>query len=162
MIDLTPDPETLDPIELASRDEITAVQTRRLAWSLRHAYDNVPHYRRAFDEAGVHPDDFSRIEDLRKFPFTSKADLRDNYPFGMFAVPRNKLARIHASSGTTGKPTVVGYTTNDIETWARLGARSIQFSQLLKLSLTQLVLFLKSLNQMVHLQWQLFAELLWH
>ncbi len=126
MIDLTPDPETLDPIELASRDEITAVQTRRLAWSLRHAYDNVPHYRRAFDEAGVHPDDFSRIEDLRKFPFTSKADLRDNYPFGMFAVPRNKLARIHASSGTTGKPTVVGYTTNDIETWARLGARSIR------------------------------------
>jgi len=126
MIDLTPDPDTLDPIELASRDEITALQTRRLAWSLRHAYDNVPHYRAAFDAAGVHPDDFSRLEDLRKFPFTSKADLRDNYPFGMFAVPRSKLARIHASSGTTGKPTVVGYTANDIETWARLGARSIR------------------------------------
>ena len=126
MIDLTPDPEALDPIERASRDEITAVQTRRLAWTLRHAYDNVPHYRRAFDAADVHPDDFSRLEDLRKFPFTTKGDLRDNYPFGMFAVPRTKLARIHASSGTTGKPTVVGYTGNDIETWARLGARSIR------------------------------------
>ena len=126
MIDLTPDPETLDPIELASRDEITGVQTRRLAWSLRHAYDNVPHYRRAFEAAAVHPDDFLRLEDLRKFPFTTKGDLRDNYPFGMFAVPRAKLARIHASSGTTGKPTVVGYTAGDIETWARLGARSIR------------------------------------
>ncbi len=126
MIDLTPDQDTLDPIELASRDEITSVQTRRLGWTLRHAYDNVPHYRRGFDEAGVHPDDFVRLDDLRKFPFTTKSDLRDNYPFGMFAVPRSKLARIHASSGTTGKPTVVGYTANDIETWARLGARSIR------------------------------------
>ena len=126
MIDLTPDPATFDPIERASRDEITALQTRRVAWSLRHAYDNVPHYRRAFDAAGVHPDDFSGLDDLRKFPFTTKADLRDNYPFGMFAVPRSKLARIHASSGTTGKPTVVGYTANDIETWAMLGARSIR------------------------------------
>jgi phenylacetate-CoA ligase len=115
----------LDRIETASRDEIAALQTARLAWSLRHAYDNVAHYRRAFDDAGVHPDDFRTLDDLRKFPFTTKQDLRANYPFGMFAVPRERIARVHASSGTTGKPTVVGYTARDIETWAGLVARSI-------------------------------------
>ncbi len=120
------DPEELDPIETASRDQITALQTRRLAWSLKHAYDNVPHYRAAFDAAGVHPDDFNSLADLAKFPFTSKQDLRDNYPFGMFAVPRDRVARLHASSGTTGKPTVVGYTATDIENWSRLVARSIR------------------------------------
>jgi len=120
------DPEELDPIETASRDQITALQTRRMAWSLKHAYDNVPHYRAAFDAAGVHPDDFTSLADLRKFPFTSKQDLRDNYPFGMFAVPRDRVARLHASSGTTGKPTVVGYTANDIDNWSRLVARSIR------------------------------------
>ena len=124
--DLTPDPETFDPIETASRDAITAVQTRRMAWSIRHAYERVPHYRRAFDAAGVHPDDFERLEDLPKFPFTTKQDLRDNYPFGMFAVPRAQIARIHASSGTTGKSTVVGYTLKDIDTWANVVARSIR------------------------------------
>ena len=106
----------LDRIETASRDEIAAMQRGRLAWSLRHAYDNVAHYRQAFDAAGVHPSDFRQLEDLRKFPFTSKQDLRANYPFGLFAVPREKIIRIHASSGTTGKPTVVGYTQKDIET----------------------------------------------
>ena len=120
------EPEELDPIETASRDAITALQTRRMAWSLKHAYDNVPHYKRAFDAAGVHPDDFVSLDDIRKFPFTTKQDLRDNYPFGMFAVPRHRIARIHASSGTTGKPTVVGYTEADIETWSRLVARSIR------------------------------------
>ena len=115
----------LDPIETASRDEIAALQRERLAWTLRHAYDNVPHYRAAFDAAGVHPDDFRDLDDLAKFPFTTKQDLRANYPFGMFAVPREKLVRIHASSGTTGKPTVVGYTAQDIETWAQVVARSI-------------------------------------
>ena len=100
----------LDAIETASRDAIAALQRERLAWTLHHAYANVPHYRAAFDRAGVHPDDFRRIEDIAKFPFTSKQDLRANYPFGMFAVPREKLVRVHASSGTTGKPTVVGYT----------------------------------------------------
>jgi phenylacetate-CoA ligase len=115
----------LDRIETASRDEIAALQTERLAWSLRHAYDNVPHYRRSFEAAGVHPDDFHRLEDLAKFPFTTKQDLRDNYPFGMFAVPRERIVRVHASSGTTGKPTVVGYTARDIETWSHVVARSI-------------------------------------
>ncbi|HYM31039.1 MAG TPA: phenylacetate--CoA ligase PaaK [Candidatus Cybelea sp.] len=118
----------LDPIEVASRDEIAALQLERLRWSLRHAYENVPHYRRAFDEAGAHPDDVRSLEDLKRFPFTTKDDLRRNYPFGMFAVPRQKLARIHASSGTTGKPTVVGYTRNDIDTWAEVMARSIRAS----------------------------------
>lgn len=116
----------VDPIERASRDEITGLQTERLKWSLKHAYDNVAAYRAKFDAAGVHPDDFRRPEDLARFPFTTKADLRDNYPFGMFAVPEDKVARIHASSGTTGKPTVVGYTLNDIETWSGLVARSIR------------------------------------
>ena len=115
----------LDAIEHASRDEITALQTARVAATLRQAYANVAHYRRAFDEAGVHPDDFRTLADLAKFPFTTKHTLRDNYPFGMFAVPREKVARIHASSGTTGKPTVVGYTLKDIDTWAHLAARSI-------------------------------------
>ena len=128
MKDLTPDPATLDPIEIASRDEIAALQQRRMAWSLRHAYDNSPYYRRRFDEHGAHPDDFRTLADLAKFPFTLKQDLRDSYPFGMFAVPRERLVRIHASSGTTGKPTVVGYTKADIDSWADLVARSIRAS----------------------------------
>ena len=115
----------LDPIETASMDELRALQLSRLRWSLRHAYANVPHYRGAFDAAGVHPDDVASLDDLARFPFTTKADLRDNYPFGMFAVPRTNVARIHASSGTTGKPTVVGYTRNDVDTWAGVMARSI-------------------------------------
>ena len=117
-----------DPIETASRDEIAAVQTERLVWTLRHAYANVPHYRAAFDAAGVHPDDFRTLDDLAKFPFTTKHDLRAHYPFGMFALPREKLARIHASSGTTGRPTVVGYTARDLDTWADLVARSLYAS----------------------------------
>jgi phenylacetate-CoA ligase len=115
----------MEPIETASRDEIAALQLQRLRWSLRHAYDNVPHYRAAFDAAHVHPDDLHTLDDLAKFPFTTKQDLRANYPFGMFAVPRERVSRIHASSGTTGKPTVVGYTAEDIDTWAKLMARSI-------------------------------------
>jgi phenylacetate-CoA ligase len=126
MLDLTPPRSSLDPIEIASRDEIAALQLQRLKWSLKHAYDNVPHYKRAFDAAGVHPEDCKSLADLAKFPFTAKADLRDNYPFGMFAVPRDKVARVHASSGTTGKPTVVGYTLNDIEVWGTVMARSIR------------------------------------
>ncbi|MBN7762893.1 phenylacetate--CoA ligase [Nitratireductor aquibiodomus] len=128
MKDLTPKKEDLDPIEIASRDEIQALQLVRLKWSLRHAYENVPHYKKSFDAAGVHPDDLKQLSDLSKFPFTVKTDLRDNYPFGMFAVPREKVARIHASSGTTGKPTVVGYTAKDIDTWAEVMARSIRAS----------------------------------
>ncbi|MBV8605456.1 MAG: phenylacetate--CoA ligase [Pelomonas sp.] len=115
----------LHAIELASRDEIAALQLERLRWSLAHAYENVPHYRAAFDARGVHPGDLKRLEDLARFPFMGKAELRANYPFGMFAVPRERLARIHASSGTTGKPTVVGYTKRDIDVWADLVARSI-------------------------------------
>jgi phenylacetate-CoA ligase len=116
----------LDAIETASRDEIDALQLQRLRWTLQHAYDHVPHYRKTFDARGVHPDDLKQLSDLAKFPFTTKKDLRDNYPFGLFAVPRSQVARIHASSGTTGKPTVVGYTKNDIDTWADLVARSIR------------------------------------
>jgi phenylacetate-CoA ligase len=116
----------LDEAERASRDEIMALQTRRLKWSLTHAYDNVAHYRKAFDKAGVHPSDFEELADLAKFPFTVKTDLRDNYPFNMFAVPREKLVRVHASSGTTGKPIVVGYTKADIATWSGVMARSIR------------------------------------
>jgi phenylacetate-CoA ligase len=116
----------LEPIETASRDELAALQLQRLRWSLRHAYDNVAHYRMAFERAGVHPGDLETLDDLARFPFTTKADLRDNYPFGMFAVPRTEVVRVHASSGTTGKPTVVGYTRNDIETWAAVMARSIR------------------------------------
>ena len=121
-----PAPGELDPIETASRDEIAALQLSRLRATLQRAYDNVPHYRKAFDAKGVHPDDLKSLADLSKVPFTVKSDLRDNYPFGMFAVPRTQVARIHASSGTTGKPTVVGYTKNDIDTWADLVARSIR------------------------------------
>jgi len=116
----------LDPIELASRDEIAALQLTRLRDTLRRVYENVPHYRKAFDEKGVHPDDLKELKDLAKFPFTTKKDLRDNYPFGLFAVPKQQVSRIHASSGTTGKPTVVGYTRNDINNWADLAARSIR------------------------------------
>ena len=118
--------QALDPIETASRDEIEALQLQRLRWTLQHAYDNVPHYRQAFDAKGVHPSDLKELKDIAKFPFTYKKDLRDNYPFGMFAVPRAQVARVHASSGTTGKPTVVGYTKNDIDNWANLVARSIR------------------------------------
>jgi len=117
-----------EPIETASRDEIAALQRKRIAWTLHHAYTNVPHYRRAFDAAGVHPADFRSLEDLAKFPFTTKEDLRAQYPFGMFAVPREQVLRIHASSGTTGKPTVVGYTRRDLEVWAQVVARSIYAS----------------------------------
>ncbi len=118
----------LDAIENASRDELQALQLERLRWSLHHAYENVQHYRAAFDAKGVHPDDLKSLADLSKFPFTSKEDLRQNYPFGMFAVPREQVVRVHASSGTTGKPTVVGYTRRDIDTWAGLVARSIHAS----------------------------------
>ena len=116
----------LEPIETASRDEISALQLERMKWSLKHAYDNVPHHKKAFDEKGVHPDDLKTLADLAKFPFMTKTDLRDNYPFGLFAVPRNKLARLHASSGTTGKSIVVGYTLKDIDNWANVMARSIR------------------------------------
>lgn len=122
----TPAPGDLDPIEKASRDEIAALQLQRLKATLQRAYDNVAHYRKAFDAKGVHPEDLKQLSDLAKFPFTVKSDLRDNYPFGLFAVPRTQVARIHASSGTTGKPTVVGYTKNDIDNWADLVARSIR------------------------------------
>ncbi|MGN9811593.1 phenylacetate--CoA ligase PaaK [Micromonospora sp. BQ11] len=128
MEDRTPLPEHLEPIERAGVDELRALQLDRLRWSLRHAYDNVPHYRRAFEAAAVHPDDCRDLADLARFPFTGKAELRDNYPFGMFAVPRERIVRLHASSGTTGRPTVVGYTTEDLRTWARLMARSIRAS----------------------------------
>ncbi len=121
-----PAPGELEPIETASRDEIAGVQLQRLKWTLQHAYDNVAHYRRAFDEKGVHPQDLRSLADLARFPFTTKSDLRDHYPFGLFAVPRERVARVHASSGTTGKPTVVGYTQRDIDTWAHLVARSIR------------------------------------
>ncbi len=120
------DPGELEPIETASVDELRALQLGRLRWSLRHAYDNVPYYREAFDAAGVHPDEVRDLAGLARFPFTSKASLRENYPFGMFAVPREQVARIHASSGTTGRPTVVGYTAADIDTWAGVMARSIR------------------------------------
>ena len=128
MKDLTPKRSDLDPIEIASRDEIAALQLERMKWSLAHAYENVPFYRQSFDAAGVHPDDLKTLADLAKFPFTVKTDLRDNYPFGLFAVPREQIIRIHASSGTTGKPTVVGYTQNDIDTWASMVARSMRAS----------------------------------
>ncbi|ACR27643.1 phenylacetate--CoA ligase PaaK [Burkholderia glumae] len=116
----------LEPIETASRDELQALQLERLRWSLTHAYENSPVYRRKFDAAGVHPHELRGLADLARFPFTTKDDLRDNYPFGMFAVPPERVSRLHASSGTTGKPTVVGYTARDIDTWAGLVARSIR------------------------------------
>ena len=121
-----PQPGDLEAIEKASRDEISALQLQRLQATLQHVYDKVPHYRNAFDAKGVHPSDLKQLSDLSKFPFTVKKDLRDNYPFGFFAVPRENVARIHASSGTTGKPTVVGYTQRDIDNWADLVARSIR------------------------------------
>lgn len=126
MKDLSPRPGDLDPIETASRDEIAALQVKRLKWSLNHAYDNVPFYKASFDAAGVHPDDLNTMQDLAKFPFTVKQDLRDNYPFNMFAVARDKLRRVHASSGTTGQPTVVGYTQGDLDVWGEVVARSLR------------------------------------
>jgi phenylacetate-CoA ligase len=128
MEELAPRPGDLEPIETASRDEMAALQLERMKWSLGHVYENSPFYRARFDGAGVHPSDLKTLADLAKFPFTTKQDLRETYPFGMFAVPREKLARIHASSGTTGKPTVVGYTLKDIDIWASVVARSIRAS----------------------------------
>ena len=116
----------LEPIERASRDEIAALQLERMQWSVRHAYENVPHYRAKFDAHGVHPDELKTLSDLAKFPFTQKQDLRDNYPFGLFAVPMRDIARVHASSGTTGKQTVVGYTKKDLDMWAGVMARSLR------------------------------------
>ena len=126
MRDLTPRPDELDPIETASIDELRALQTERLRWSVRHAWEHVPHYRASLDAAGVHPDDVRELADLARLPFTTKADLRENYPFKMFAVPREQVVRVHASSGTTGKPTVVGYTRDDVDMWATVMARSIR------------------------------------
>ncbi|HEU4363610.1 MAG TPA: phenylacetate--CoA ligase PaaK [Mycobacterium sp.] len=126
MFDLSPKPGDLEPIETASRAEIEALQLTRLRWTLDRVYANVPFYRKKFDDAGVHPDDLTQLSELRRFPFTVKADLRDNYPFGLFAVPEGQLRRIHGSSGTTGKPIVVGYTQNDIDMWANVVARSIR------------------------------------
>ncbi|MBL0243893.1 MAG: phenylacetate--CoA ligase [Rhodoferax sp.] len=122
----SPLPGDLEPIETASRDEISALQFERMQWSLKHAYDNVPYHKKAFDEKGVHPSDLKTLADLAKFPFMTKTALRDQYPFGLFAVPREKVARLHASSGTTGKSIVVGYTLQDIDNWANLVARSIR------------------------------------
>lgn len=116
----------LDAAEKLGRDELEALQLERLRSTLRHAYENVPFYRNAFDSAGLRPDDCRTLADLARFPFTVKADLRDNYPFGMFAVPEHEVRRIHASSGTTGRPTVVGYTERDLDTWADVVARSIR------------------------------------
>ncbi|WP_435229837.1 phenylacetate--CoA ligase PaaK [Pseudopelagicola sp. nBUS_20] len=132
MKDLSPKREDLEAIEIASIDEIRALQLKRLKWSLRHAYDNVSMYRSRFDEVGVHPNDLKTLGDLSKFPFTCKNDLRDNYPFGLFAVSRSEIVRVHASSGTTGKSTVVGYTKSDINIWADLVARSLRASGLRK------------------------------
>lgn len=128
MQDLTPPKDSLDPIEIASRDEIHALQLERLKWTVQHAYQNVPLYKRKFDAAGVHPDDIKDLSDISKFPYTTKEDLRESYPFNMMAVPMEQVARIHASSGTTGKPTVVGYTKGDIDNWATLVARCIRAS----------------------------------
>jgi phenylacetate-CoA ligase len=121
-----PSPADLEPIERASHADLQALQLERMRWSLAHAYEHVPHYRRAFDAARVKPADLQTLADLARFPFTTKKDLRDNYPFGLFAVPREQIVRLHASSGTTGKPTVVGYTARDIDTWATVMARSIR------------------------------------
>ncbi|MGJ8616547.1 MAG: phenylacetate--CoA ligase PaaK [Sulfitobacter sp.] len=128
MKDLGARKEDLEPIEIASRDEIEALQLKRMKWSLNHAYTNVAMYKKRFDDAGVHPDDLKSLKDIAKFPFTYKDDLRDNYPFGLFAVPRQKIQRIHASSGTTGKATVVGYTKNDCDVFADMVARSLRAS----------------------------------
>ncbi len=126
MLDLSPRPGELEPIETASLDELAALQLKRLKWSLRYAYQNVAHYRRTFDAKGVHPDDLKTLADLAKFPFTTKEDLRDNYPFGFFAVPREQVIRIHASSGTTGRPAVVGYSKRDIDMWSNVMARAMR------------------------------------
>lgn len=126
MKDLSPKPGDLEAIENASRDEIEALQLQRMRWSLNHAYKNVAHYKASFDSAGVHPDDLKSLADLSRFPFTKKSDLRENYPFGMFAVPRSHINRIHASSGTTGQPTVVGYTQADLAMWDIVMARSLR------------------------------------
>ncbi|HSE96182.1 MAG TPA: phenylacetate--CoA ligase PaaK [Methylomirabilota bacterium] len=123
---MTGSPDLLDPIETASVDELRALQLERLRGTVAHAYTNVPHYRKVLEAAGIAPSDLRSLADLAHFPFTTKQDLRENYPFGMFAVPMERVARIHASSGTTGKPTVVGYTRNDIDLWAHLMARSIR------------------------------------
>ncbi|MDQ1662298.1 MAG: phenylacetate-CoA ligase [Blastococcus sp.] len=123
---MAPEAGTLDDAERMGVDELRALQLSRLQWVLRHAYEHVAHYRRAFDDAGVHPDDCRELADLARFPTTSKADLRENYPFGMFAVPQEEIRRVHASSGTTGRPTVVGYTQRDLDTWAAVMARSIR------------------------------------
>lgn len=128
MRDLTPDKKDLEPIETASRDEITALQLSRMRWSLTHAYDNSPFYRRHFDAHRVHPGDLTQLQDLAGFPLTTKQHLREHYPFGLFALPRNQVARVHASSGTTGKPTVVGYSAADLDVWASVVARSIRAS----------------------------------
>lgn len=128
MKDLTPDRSTLERIEIASRDEIEALQLQRMQWSLKHAYENVAMYKKRFDEKGVHPDDLKSLKDLSKFPFTVKDDLRDHYPFGMFAVPMEKIRKVHASSGTTGKATVVGYSDADCELFANMVARSLRAS----------------------------------
>jgi len=128
VIDRTPDRSTLDPEETGSREALASLQLERMRWSLQHAYDNVPHYRGAFDAAGVAPADLRSLEDLRHFPFTTKADLRDHYPFGMLAVPRTEVRRVHASSGTTGQPTVVAYTERDLRVWADVVARSLRAS----------------------------------
>jgi phenylacetate-CoA ligase len=122
----TDGPAALEPIERASTDELRALQLERLRWSVRHAYENVAHYRQSFDAAGAHPDQLRALEDLARFPFLTKQDFRANYPFNLFAVPRDRIARIHASSGTTGKPTVVGYTARDLDNWSNLVARSIR------------------------------------
>jgi phenylacetate-CoA ligase len=126
MLDLAPRPDELEPIERASRDELAALQLERLRRSLRHAYESVPFYRTRFDQAGIRPEDCRSLGDLASFPFTTKEDLRDSYPFGLFAVPRERIARIHASSGTTGRATVIGYTRGDLELWADVVARSIR------------------------------------
>ncbi len=126
MLVMKPTAAELEPIETASRDEIAALQLQRLQWTLRHAYDNVDAFRRKCEAASVHPDDMKQLSDLAKFPFMTKVDLRESYPFGLFAVPREKLARLHASSGTTGRPVVAGYTQNDIEHWAQVVARSLR------------------------------------
>jgi len=123
---LTPRRENFDAIEVASRDEIAALQLQRLKAMLNHAYDNVEHYKKSFEKAGVHPDDLKSLDDLQKFPFTTKDHLRNHYPFGMFAIPRDQVLRVHASSGTTGKATVVGYSRRDLETWADVMARSMR------------------------------------
>ena len=130
MKDLSPKPGDLSAIETASRDEIEALQLERMRWSLTHAYTNVPHYKQSFDAAGVHPDDLKSLADLARFPFTVKTDLRNNYPFGLFAVPRSQINRIHASSGTTGQPTVVGYTKADLAMWDEVMERSLRASGL--------------------------------